>query len=124
MSCCQRSHKAPKLPLMCNIWRGNNGPPAAPLLTPSCQLLWGATHTYVAVVPATVNTTLLRSLYLPMGTDIRPTQVPNAGDIVEVPAASGRFYTCVAVDDVAKGFANEFRLALIQPQGNWTFPIA
>jgi hypothetical protein len=33
--------------------------------------------------------------------------------LVEVPAASGRFYVVIAVDDVAKGFPNEYRNALI-----------
>jgi hypothetical protein len=123
MGCCQHSHKKPALPLTCNIWRAAAGPPNPPLLTVNCQLLWSASHLAIAVVPGTVNTAFLRFLYLPSGTDLRPTQMPNPGDVVEVPAGSGRFYTCVALDDVAKGFPNEFRLGVLQPQGNWPFPI-
>jgi hypothetical protein len=35
------------------------------------------------------------------------------GDVVEVPAGSGRFYTVQFVDDLGKGFANEHRGALL-----------
>lgn len=34
-------------------------------------------------------------------------------DCVEVPAGSGRYYAVCHVDDVAKGFANEYRFALM-----------
>jgi len=34
-------------------------------------------------------------------------------DCVEVPAGSGRFYMVLTVEDVAKGFPNEYRHALI-----------
>jgi len=56
-------------------------------------------------------------LLSPKLTDIRG-HIGNAwdGDVVEVPAASGRFYFVAWVEDVAKGFANEYRLAnLLQP---------
>lgn len=39
------------------------------------------------------------------------------GDAVEVPAGSGRFYTVVTVDDVAKGYPTEYRVASIQKGG-------
>jgi hypothetical protein len=53
------------------------------------------------------------SLLLPKGTDIRGPQDSVAADNVEVPAFSGRWYRVVAVDDVGKGFSNEYRNAAI-----------
>lgn len=53
-------------------------------------------------------------LLLPAGTDIR-TDVTGLAqdDIVEVPTGSGRFYVAIWVDDVAKGFSNEYRIAIL-----------
>lgn len=69
-------------------------------------------------------------LLLPPLTDIRPPVCYGIGvpesDLVEVPAASGRYYYVAAVDDVGKGFANEFRCANLAPTaeyGNWPVPI-
>ncbi len=57
-------------------------------------------------------------LLLPALTDVRdkrknPTLTPQ-GDVVEVPAGSGRYYAVVEVDDIGKGFANEHRFAICQ----------
>lgn len=54
------------------------------------------------------------SLLLPPFIDIRdPSTAGGVADLVEVPSASGRWYLVEVVDDVAKGFANEYRLAVI-----------
>lgn len=54
------------------------------------------------------------SLLLPALTDIRGIQDTGlVADIVEVPSGSGRWYRVPWVDDVAKGHANEFRVALV-----------
>jgi hypothetical protein len=54
-------------------------------------------------------------LLLPAFTDIRGeiNEALNSshGDIVEVPAGSGRYYGVSYVDDAGKGFANEHRIA-------------
>lgn len=52
-------------------------------------------------------------LLLPAGTDIRDVSCSLVFDNVEVPAGSGRFYCVMLVDDVGKGFPNEFRCATI-----------
>lgn len=39
------------------------------------------------------------------------------GDSVEVPAGSGRFYACLTVDDVAKGYPTEYRVADMERGG-------
>jgi len=56
------------------------------------------------------------------------------GDLLEVPHLSQRFYLAICVDDVAKGFPNEYRMATLDkiwastlwvPYGipNWPIPI-
>jgi len=52
-------------------------------------------------------------LLLPKLTDIRDGYSTTGNDAVEVPAGSGRWYFVEDVDDVAKGFANEYRWAAI-----------
>jgi hypothetical protein len=60
-------------------------------------------------------------------TDVRMATAGGVGgDYVEVPAGTGRWYQVVAVDDVAKGFTNEYRMAVCQSTnqhvGTWPFP--
>jgi hypothetical protein len=52
-------------------------------------------------------------LRVPSLTDIRSDLQSGNGDLVEVPAGSGRFYHCIQVDDFGKGFGNEHRWAFI-----------
>ena len=59
-------------------------------------------------------------LLLPKGVDIRmPTQTIPDGDVVEVPAGSGRYYGVVGVDDIGKGFLNEHRYAILLHVTAW-----
>lgn len=68
------------------------------------------------------------SIRVPKGTDIRDASC-NHGmtDFVEVPGGSGRWYFVVCVDDVAKGFTNEYRLAILRKSfltgSEWPIPI-
>jgi hypothetical protein len=50
---------------------------------------------------------------VPAGTDLRGNLSTTQRDLVEVPAGSGRYYEVWVVDDVAKGFFNEYRQGLI-----------
>lgn len=52
-------------------------------------------------------------LLLPALTDIRDSSVGSEADVVEVPQGSGRWYQVNNVDDVGKGFPNEYRLATL-----------
>jgi hypothetical protein len=58
--------------------------------------------------------------------DVRAAHPGARADVVEVPAFSLRFYLVASVDDVAKGFDNEYRAAAIQSlesiPGYWPFP--
>jgi len=55
------------------------------------------------------------NLLLPVGTDVRDNAQLSGPlgtgvyDIVEVPSGSGRWYVVADVDDVGKGFSNEYR---------------
>jgi len=74
------------------------------------------------IVNAGFNALTMVALVLPKGTDIRGNSPKSNGDIVEVPNGSGRFYIVNSVDDVAKGFANEYRFAAMT-QVQIPFPI-
>jgi len=53
-------------------------------------------------------------LLCPKDTDIRDkTCAGGVPDLVEVPIGSGRWYYVFVVDDVGKGFANEYRFAVL-----------
>jgi len=48
------------------------------------------------------------------GTDIRDSHCPDGvPDLVEVPVGTGRWYYVFVVDDVGKGFSNEYRYAVL-----------
>ena len=110
------SFTVPTFNLEANLYTGWNlvsdwGPLRA---TVKCNLAWGRRFqnyaqngNFEAGVPT-------MSLLLPAGTDIRDgSQVGGLADGVECPAGSGRWYGVVGVDDVGRGFLNEFRVALL-----------
>lgn len=63
------------------------------------------------------------ALLAPPAADLRDSFNSGGPDLVELPAGSGRWYTVVAVDDVAKGFPNEYRIAFIMKNAPWPTPI-
>jgi len=63
-------------------------------------------------------------LLLPALTDIRDASTGQESDIVEVPSGSGRWYQVRNVDDVGKGFPNEYRMATIEKIYNYSGYIA
>lgn len=109
----------PDFNLPCNIYTG-------PWLTkvlrlsPMCNLAWGRrvnnTNLTGSFVPGG-NVTILMTLLLPAGTDVRCAMQANPPvlDIIEVPAGSSRWYGVAAVDDIGKGFSNEHRGAVLTP---------
>jgi hypothetical protein len=56
----------------------------------------------------------LMTLLCPALTDLRWQPFYNQYDVVEVPLGSNRWYFVMDVDDIAKGFTNEHRFAVIQ----------
>lgn len=116
--------RLPNFNLRVSIWRvnGTGGAYAAPDVSTMGNLS-PAARGYVLMTGHTANTafaTLGMTLRLPALTDIRPSWNGLIADVVEVPAGSLRFYTVWWVDDVAKGFTNEYRVAelIMQTQGN------
>jgi len=106
----------PTFNLTCKIWAGPNPPSGAPRLSSVCNLAMGRRtmpsfpHEDTFVAPH-----MLAQLLLPAGTDIRDASCSPAtsGDVVEVPAGTGRYYYVLEVDDFGKGFPNEHRWALL-----------
>jgi hypothetical protein len=110
----------PTFNLTCTIWRGY-GPPHIPRpaggVDVPCNL---STKRAANEVANQFGFGMQVSLLLPKGTDVRPlygwSSAPGGGpgDVVEVPKLSGRFYEVWGVDDVGKGFLNEYRLAALE----------
>lgn len=116
----------PTFNLVCNIGPQGAFPPTWRLTDVSCALIYGRRD--CAVVdglnaygfPAMTGGMFLA---MPALTDIRGLQDTINPDYVEVPAGSGRYYAVNFVDDVGKGWANEFRQAVITAVGGtWTAP--
>lgn len=55
-------------------------------------------------------------------TDIRDQHCGGDSDLVEVPKGTGRWYVVSIVDDVGKGFPNEYRLCGLQKISQATSP--
>lgn len=121
----------PVMPLLCNITQpdfpNSPGIPTPPyrLVDVPCNLAWGRrTNSASSGGTGSPGTPIsCIDLLLPKLTDIRGPQDDTSADVVECPAGSGRWYFVVAVDDVAKGFSNEYRLAvLFAIAGTWVAP--
>jgi len=127
------AYTLPTFNLLCNVytWVAAPGPLVVPRLSPACNLQ--CSRRVNAADPGYFDEdlrTLSMWLLLPPLTDVRPWYCYFDGsggqDIVECPAGSGRIYLVGGVDDVGKGFANEFRVAQLMPcahYGLWPSPI-
>lgn len=107
----------PSFPLLCDIYDGAIWPVVVPRLTSVCNLGIGRRATPAYIGTGQTNDPPVfgsnPSLLLPVGTDIRDKSCGVISDYVEVPAGSGRMYQVWCVDDVGKGFSNEFRYAVL-----------
>lgn len=121
--------RLPNFNLLCNISQppapGFPGIPIGPfrITNQACQLTYGH-RVNVASTGGTTAAgviTMTMNLLLPKLVDIRGPQSNTFFDMVEVPAASGRWYQVVFVDDIGKGFSNEHRTAGIFAF-SWTAP--
>jgi hypothetical protein len=114
----------PSFNLMCNVWHMPNTPPSPADFTVKCNLAWGK-----RVAPGESFSAVLRTLLLPLGTDVRPLVVTGSfptADAIECPAGTRRYYRIWDVDDIGKGFPNEHRVVLmvaIPDYGLWPHPI-
>jgi len=102
-----------------NIWHAAAVPPVgAPALSPLANLCAPKRNPSDKVFP---NPHMI--LLLPALTDVRSIALAGVQDVIEAPAGSARYYRVAFVDDVAKGFANEHRFALLEQVGLWPTPI-
>lgn len=126
-------YRVPTFNLTCNIsappFANNPAIPAMPyrLSGVACQLTHGR-RVNVRLLSSPLNFKYMgqgMSLLVAKGTDIRGPQDTTSLDMVEVPAGSGRWYFVDGVDDVGKGFTNEYREASITALfGTWAPPYA
>jgi hypothetical protein len=121
----------PNFNIRCNISSppvpNTPGIPVGPYRNPNvaCNLAWGRRTNSSSLTPAAgpVFVASTTDLLMPKLTDIRGPQDTVSYDMVEVPAGSGRWYVVTTVDDVGKGFVNEYRIAvLLALAGSWTAP--
>lgn len=105
--------RIPQLNITCNVYHVM-APLVIPPLNPPdiaalpCQLRMAR------MVAGLVEMAGEMHLLVSKGTDLRDYQsFTGDADVVECPAGTGRFYVVTHVDDVAKGFANEYRAASI-----------
>lgn len=107
--------RVPNFNLDVNLWRYPDVWTDPPSLQFKANLARGE-RDYRGPQYPTSGTLMVSEMMLlcPAGTDIRfEFGPPNDPDLVEVPAGSGRYYQVVVVDDCAKGFANEYRFAVL-----------
>ena len=114
------AYRVPEFNITCNIYTGpfpviGDPPGKAPRLSGQvCQLTYGRRVNFggSATAGGGGTTTAAMSLLLPKRTDIRgPQDSSTISDFVEVPAGSRRWYGVFFVDEVGRGFANEYRIA-------------
>lgn len=116
------SFSVPNFNLTCNIYTVT--PPSSVVFRASsiCNLAMGRRINWLnsQASPSVGTFGATPMLLLPAGTDIRDSSCAPLGDVVEVPAGSGRWYQCLNVDDSGKGFPNEYRMASINKIWNFS----
>lgn len=123
------AYRVPTFNISCAIWRnlGIGKVYAAPDDVTDCALSPGRRSMLLTLDPAELDEdALAMELLLPKLTDVRASWNAAGPDLVEVPTGTHRFYQVGYVDDVAKGYANEYRIALLAylPAGAAAFGIA
>lgn len=114
------AYRLPNFNLTVNVWRHGVPITNPPTLTTPGNLRGVAKGAIYDL--ASTSTVFYWELLVPRLTDIRGIFHTTGSDVIECPAGSGRHYTVIWVDDVAKGFANEYRLAMIVVKVPWPTP--
>jgi len=104
----------PTFPLLCDIGLGQGAGGAPRLVDVPCQLR-APSASYMGALQPVASTFVCMAVLLPPGTDIRDNfNTPiNTTELVEIPKNTGRIYRVHLVDDIAKGFPNEHRFAVL-----------
>jgi hypothetical protein len=105
----------PTFNLTANIWNAAIGPPNPPDIVTAAALMAPRKNALIAYALEIGSGDAIQSfILLPALTDIRDGAGATAVvSLIELPAGSGRFYSCEWFDDVAKGYPNEYRLGCI-----------
>ncbi len=120
-------HALPVFPLLANVWHTGNPVTDPPdLANIKAELVVTVHHRQVTGTTTQNKGNITRFIYFEKGTDVRAIWPAGFPDVVELPAGSAKYYDIVDVDDVAKGFPNEFRVAAVvvtsQVAGPWPVP--
>lgn len=107
------SFNVPTFNLECDIYTGPWNTRVLRIAGQECNLQYGRRPHQNSDFPLANEFSAVMNLLLPALTDIRSTLCSYIADSVECPAGSGRWYLVAAVDDVGKGFDNEFRVATL-----------
>lgn len=113
----------PSFPLLAWAWYPPAVPPVVPdLVDIPCNLV-GPGKRSVGYFPHPGVVTPEWIAFFPKGTDLRDKYCGAGVYYLEIPGGSGRYYEVIIVDDVAKGFANEYRVVYLSKTGTWPTPI-
>jgi len=117
--------RVPTFNIDCNVWfDGETVPPGgAPDVSVECQLRWCGHGPSESQDPDFTSWQPGWLLLVPKGTDIRDRFNASGKALVECPVGTGRYYQVNYVDDVARGFTNEYRMAFLNKVGEWPSPI-
>jgi hypothetical protein len=113
----------PTFPLIARIWTHGQFPGGEPRLDTPCQLRAPNPNTPNSVGGLVAGSLGIIALF-PPGTDIRDgySGVTNSSDTIEIPVDSGRYYTVGYVNDIALGFPNVHRYAVLAKTTNLPWP--
>jgi len=111
----------PTFNLVADIYEVTSSTTKVLRLSSPCNLAMGRRPAYVWLGASSYSVFqgLTPALLLPALTDIRDQFQGGNDDIVECPQGSGRWYCVSGVEDVGKGFSNEYRVATMQKIGNY-----
>lgn len=114
----------PTFNLECSLWFPPAAPPGDPpdLASVPCQLRASGQRSS-GQDSTDSGWPFLWQLLVTKETDLRDKFNAPGVYYVEVPQGSGRYYVVVIVDDVAKGFTNEYRIGYLRKVGTWPTPI-
>lgn len=107
------AYSIPTFDQTCNIFTGPWPTRVLRIADQECNLQYGRRVANYNDFPTGNDFSICMSLLLPALTDVRSTACGYIADSVECPAGSGRIYFVAGVDDVGKGFPNEYRIAVL-----------
>jgi hypothetical protein len=114
------AYRVPTFNLALNIWRFANFPGHPPDVVTVGNLSMG--RRVVGTETSSFLPRIAPFVLLPKLTDVRCALKGGNSDFLEIPAGSGRYYSAEDVDDVAKGFPNEYRLCIMISSQVWPTP--